>query len=166
MMLAMMACAVALALSNAEIKTVHVINSCHLDVGFASPDDGTGKGPSASSREVVNLYFDKHLPRAAAVAAELRNGSFPQYTDTKLAFMFQSWIIDLFFDCPAGLGVHCPSAAAMASVRAAILEGDITWHAFPHNAQLEIMDPSLIEAGLELTSAIDRRFSRSATCLE
>ena len=32
------------------VHTVHVINSCHLDIGFAD-----------TSLAIVNDYFDKHL---------------------------------------------------------------------------------------------------------
>ena len=38
-----------------EIKVVHVINSCHLDIGFAD-----------SAAGIINRYFDHHLPAAAA----------------------------------------------------------------------------------------------------
>ena len=72
----------------------------------------------------------------------------------------ESWILDLYFNCPPGLGVHCPTPEAMATVQRAIDAGHITWHAFPHNAQLEVMGPALIEAGLELTFALDRRFGQ------
>ena len=40
----------------------------------------------------------------------------------------------------------------------AIRKGDITWHAFPHNAQLEIMSQSMIEAGFDLTFRLDEKF--------
>lgn len=46
----------------------------------------------------------------------------------------------------------------MAAFEAAVRAGDITWHAFPHNAQLEIMDPVLIQAGIQLTHDLDARF--------
>ena len=130
----------------ARIKTVHVINSCHLDIGFAD-----------SAAGIINRYFDHHLPMAATVGAELAKGV-EGFTDDKLSFMFQSWVLDLYFDCPPAMGVHCPSAEAMASVRTAIAAGHITWHAFPHNAQLEIMGEAMIDAGLELTFALDKRF--------
>ena len=39
-----------------RIEHVHVINSCHLDIGFAD-----------SSAGIVNEYFERHLPMAAAV---------------------------------------------------------------------------------------------------
>ena len=64
-------------------KTVHVINSCHLDIGF--------KDTAAS---IVNLYFDQHIPNVVALGRKIRNGTFTKnFTDSKLNFMFQSWII-------------------------------------------------------------------------
>ena len=40
----------------------------------------------------------------------------------------------------------------------AIQRGDITWHAFPHNAELEAAVRTVIRAGLNLTHDLDRRF--------
>jgi hypothetical protein len=134
---------------------VHVINSCHLDIGFKD-----------SSVNIINLYFDHHLPKAASVGRQLRqlrrahptstgpNG----YTDDKLNFMFQSWVISMYFDCPPHLGLHCPNSTARTNIRSAIDAGDITWHAFPHNAQLEIMGETFIHAGLQMTRDVDAMF--------
>ena len=61
----------------------------------------------------------------------------------------------MYLDCPAGLGYRCPTAAQVAAARAAIAAGDITWQAYPHNAQLEVTDPALIKAGLAHTFALD-----------
>ena len=102
----------------------------------------------------------KHLPEAAAVGAKMETGV-AGYSDHKLNFMFQSWVLDMFFDCPPNMGLACPDENSQATVRKAIDAGHITWHAFPHNAQLEVMDPSLIHAGLELTFALDRQFNQS-----
>ena len=134
------------------VHTVHVINSCHLDIGFAD-----------TAQNIVNDYFDHHLPLAAAVGQELRaNATYGNttYTDNKLNFMFHSWIMDVFFSCPPGMGLHCPSAQSKANVTAAIAAGDITWQAFPHNAEPAIMDPALIRAGLAMTHALDDRFGQ------
>ena len=78
----------------------------------------------------MNLYFDKHIPLAISVGKELRAGA-SNFSDDKLNFMFQSWIVDMYLDCPPGLGYHCPSASQVADARAAIAAGDITWCAFP-----------------------------------
>ncbi len=66
--------------------------------------------------------------------------------------------VALFLDCPPALGVRCPDAAAVADFERAVRDGDITWHAFPHNAQIEIMSDYLIRAGVGLAHALDRRF--------
>eukprot|EP01052_Picozoa_sp_SAG31_P035527 SAG31_NODE_4301_length_3371_cov_6.804095_2_plen_110_part_00 len=80
--------------------------------------------------------------------------------DNKLSFMFHSWVIDAFFDCPPAMGLHCPSAASKTKVSRAIALGDITWQAFPHNAEPAIMDPALVKAGLEMTFALDEKFGQ------
>ena len=140
-------------LSYPGIKHVHVVNSCHLDIGFAN-----------SSLGIVNEYFDHHIPMAASVGRELRaagggSSALQHFTDSKLNFMFQSWIIDLYLDCPTGMGLHCPSAAQASAVRAAIAANDITWQAYPHDAQLEVIAPALIKAGLLHTFALDKQFN-------
>jgi hypothetical protein len=105
---------------NTDVKVVHVINSCHLDIGFAD-----------SSQGIVNRYFTHHIPYAAQVGAEMRalgrNKSGTSRPD-KLNFMFQSWILNMYFDCPSGLGLACPNATEIATAEAAIKAGDITWH--------------------------------------
>ena len=52
------------------------------------------------------------------------------------SFEMQSYLVSLFLDCPAGMGLHCPNATAVRAVEDAIRDGTITWHAFPHNAQV------------------------------
>ena len=60
-----------------SVRIVHVINSCHLDIGFAD-----------TAQNIVNDYFDKHLPLAASVGAELRaDAADGNFTDDKLNFM-------------------------------------------------------------------------------
>ncbi len=48
----------------------------------------------------------------------------------------QSWLMSLFLDCPARIGIACPNATTVAAVRAAVAAGDIVWHALPHNGQV------------------------------
>ena len=81
------------------VKTVHVINSCHLDIGFAN-----------SSAGIVNLYFDHHLPTAAAVGATLAKGGVDGFTDHKLNFMFREYTYIERSTCPplpAPLSIKC-----------------------------------------------------------
>jgi hypothetical protein len=130
-----------------DIKVVHVINSCHLDIGFAD-----------SSQGIINRYFDHHFPLAALEGKIFRSGVLKGPAPKRLGFMFQSWVVNMYLDCPTGMGLHCPNATEIATFEEAVRAGDITWHAFPHNAQLEIMDPRLIQAGIQLTHDLDSRF--------
>jgi hypothetical protein len=43
-------------------------------------------------------------------------------------------------------------------VEDAIREGVIYWHAFPFNAQLELMDEDLIRASVRITHDLDKKF--------
>ena len=134
-----------------HVRVVHVINSCHLDIGFAD-----------SSVGIMNRYFDGHIPNVIKLGKEIRGGKFPVgYTDNKLNFMFQSWVINLYLNCPPDMGIHCPTSEQVKDLHEAIKNGDITWHAFPHNAQLEVMGKTMINAGLELTFALDEKFGAS-----
>ena len=45
-------------------QVVHVINSCHLDIGFAD-----------SSQGIINRYFDHHFPLAAEEGKQFRSGA-------------------------------------------------------------------------------------------
>ena len=63
----------------------------------------------------------------------------------------------MYLDCPPGMDFHCPGAKELAAAHAAIAAGHITWEAYPHDAQLEMMSPALIKAGLLHTFALDAR---------
>lgn len=131
----------------ADVEMVHVINSCHLDIGFAD-----------SSQGIINRYFTHHFPMAVTVGKELRAAAQGRDVPDKLNFMFQSWVISMYLDCPPGLGLVCPNTTQVADFEAAVRAGDVTWHAFPHNAELQMMDPALLEAGLALTWGLDDKF--------
>ena len=114
--------------------TVHVVSSCHLDVGFAN-----------LSAAVLNEYFDLYIPRAINVTAASRSAQLPY------SWMTHGFVLSLFFDCPPGMGLHCPSPEAQAAARAAIGRGDITFHAFPFNSEFELYSSDLFEFGIALT---------------
>ena len=100
-----------------DVDVVHVINSCHLDIGFAR-----------SSADIINLYFDHHFPLAVSVGRTLRTAK-GSFANKRLNFMFQSWVISMYLNCPPNMGIHCPKASAVAAFEAAVAAGDITWHA-------------------------------------
>ena len=110
-----------------------MINSNHFDAGYAD-----------LSKNVVNEYFDKYFPRAAAVGAALRSNKSAAAVDG-LKWMTFAYLVSLYFDCPTGMGLHCPTAEARARVHAAIQAGDIVWPAFPHNAELALGDTAMLK---------------------
>ena len=67
----------------------------------------------------------------------------------------QSWLIAMYLDCPEDLGVACPAAADVAALRAGIQAGDVHYHAFPLNSQLEAATGPTLAAGVRLTHALD-----------
>ena len=77
----------------------------------------------------------------------------------------QSWLVDAYRHCNATKintrgpafpsDVVCPNATAVAAFNEAVRRGDITYHAFPFNAEPELFTPELFDAALNLTFAQD-----------
>jgi len=129
-----------------NISTVHLVSSCHLDVGFAD-----------SATNVVNKYFDVFFPEAILTASLLRELG----GDERLVFTTHSYLVSLYLDCPPNMGLHCPSERAQKDFTDAIMRGDITWHAFPFNTQPEYLLKSfMIEVAVGLTHHLDNMFSK------
>ena len=115
------------------ITTVHMVNANHFDAGY-----------TGMTSDVINEYFQTYFPRAAEVGAELRSLG----NATSLKWMSFSYLISLFFSCPAGMNLECPSPELQANVTSAIKAGDIWWPAFPHNAELATGDASYLSFGV------------------
>ncbi|EFN55987.1 hypothetical protein CHLNCDRAFT_145354 [Chlorella variabilis] len=133
-----------------HISKVSLLFACHLDVGFHS-----GGPEPGYDNFVISRYFNEYFPRAAQVAQQLRDrpGS-PE----RLVFLTHSWLVSLFLDCAARIGIQCPNATTVADVRQAVQQGDIVWHALPHNAQVELYDASLLQFAVRMTHELDRAF--------
>ena len=138
----------------ASITDVHIVYSNHLDVGF----DGISPIPGFA-RNVVNRYLQVYFPRALETAA---NVSAITGGEQRYVWMTQCWLVSLYLSCPSGMGYNCPSAEEVLLVREAIAKGTITWHAFPFNSELELLEPSLLTAGLELCASLSAEFGLPA----
>ena len=126
------------------ITSVHVIQSCHLDVGFAN-----------TAANIINEWFHKFFPLALSLGLELDKRGGPE----RLKFMAQSYVVSLFLDCPPGFAnLICPSPEEIANFTKAVDKGYIYWHAFPFNGELELSEPSMFAAALNLTHSLDDRF--------
>jgi hypothetical protein len=111
--------------------------------GTTDPDGG----------DAPNVY-ETFLGSAARTARTLKAaGQAPA-----MRYMADSWVLDVFRDCPTDFpsvgppwdpsGLLCPNASLFAQVTEAVKQGDIWTHAFPHNAQPELMDAAMFAAAV------------------
>ncbi|PRP79015.1 hypothetical protein PROFUN_13257 [Planoprotostelium fungivorum] len=130
------------------IKHVDIVLMNHLDVGFSTPD-----GKVAYTPNVVNVYFHTYFPNAIRIANQLKNNA---STTARLVYTTHPWLVALYLDCDASgfpflpqlqTHIQCPSALEVQQFEKAIIRGIIRWHAFPFNAQSELYDESLFQAG-------------------
>ena len=133
--------------SDVNVTTIYLVSSCHLDVGFAD-----------TATNIVNRYFDEFFPEAILLAAQLREGGLQ-----RLVFTTHTYLVSLFLDCPPSMGLHCPSDGEKDAFLEAVRKGDISWHAFPFNAQPEVYDVAMAEFGFQMTHQLDDRLNRPRT---
>jgi hypothetical protein len=87
------------------------------------------------SSDTVCQYFHVYYPLAISTAHAMRVLGADHYVYTT-----HSWLVSLYLNCPniPALRIQCPNGTEQADFLAAILRGDITWHAYPFNAQPEV----------------------------
>lgn len=118
-------------------RKIHIIFKTHLDVGFTDY--------AASIRK---RYFDHFIPDALALARRRREADDPN----RFIWTTGSWLIFEYLESA--------DAGARAEMEAAILAGDIAWHALPFTTHSELMDADLFRTGLSLSRRLDERFGR------
>lgn len=137
-------------LSQQNVSHVHIVFSCHLDIGY------NGISPVVGFiHNVVNKYFDVYFPLALETATSFRK-MYPNPDGDRYTFMTHSWLVSMYLDCPPSLGFHCPNETSKSSFIAGLKRGDITYHAYPFNAELEAYaNAESLEMGLLLTQHYD-----------
>jgi hypothetical protein len=124
----------------AAVKMVYAVFKCHLDVGFTDTQAG-----------VLRRYYDHYIPEAIELAAALRAAGSPE----RYVWTVGSWLMSQY------LAQATPAQQARAAQ--AIADGDLAWHGLPFNWETEMVDPALLEAGLALSAALDKRFGTRTT---
>lgn len=119
------------------IVRVHLIFKTHLDLGFTD-----------FARDVTARYFNEYIPQALSVAEELRRAGGAE----RFVWTTGTWLIYQYLEQAA--------PAERARLEAAILAGDITWHALPFTTHSELMDADLFRFGLSLADELDQRFGK------
>lgn len=131
-----------------NVTTVYLVSSCHLDVGFAN-----------TATNIVNEYFDKYFPETIQTANDLRQ----RVGEERLVFTTHPYLVYLYYNCHPELGLHCPNETRLREFTEAVSRGDIVWHAFPFNAQMEFYDESLADFGFKVTRLLDSMFGKEPT---
>ena len=119
------------------VDSVLVVTMSHLDVGFT---DLAGA--------VRERWLRVHLPRAMAVAAELRDRG----GDERLCWTTGSWML--------AEALSDPDRSLRSSVELAVEAGALTWHALPFTTHTELADRSLLRHGLGISAQLDEWFDR------
>eukprot|EP00731_Ephydatia_muelleri_P008681 Em0004g1019a len=127
-----------------NISTIYLISSCHLDVGFAN-----------TAVNILNEYFLLYFPEAISIANDLR----AQGGEERLVFTTHPYLVYLYINCIPELGLACPNASQLDAFYKAVAIGDIVWHAFPFNSQIEYYDASMVDFGFQLTHLLDDHFN-------
>jgi Domain of unknown function (DUF5054) len=124
---------------NPEVKRVLAMFKCHFDAGFID-----------TQAAVVHRYFSEFFPQAITIAEQSRQSGGHRYVWTT-----GSWLLYEYLE-----QASTPDRRRMEQ---AIAQGDIAWHAIPFSWQTEMMDSTMISAGIALSRSLDRRFGRTTT---
>ena len=109
---------------------------CHFDAGFID-----------TQTAVVHRYFSQYFPQAITIAEQSR-----QSGDHRYVWTTGSWLLYEYLEQA--------SPQDRRRMEQAIAQGDIAWHAIPFSWQTEMMDASMISAGISLSHSLDARFGR------
>jgi len=124
---------------NPDVKRVLAMFKCHFDAGFID-----------TQAAVVQLYFSHFFPQAITIAEQSRRTGNHRYVWTT-----GSWLLYEYLEQA--------SPQDRRRMEQSIAQGDIAWHAIPFSWQTEMMDASMISAGIALSHSLDARFGRTTT---
>ncbi len=142
------------------LKQVHVVFMNHLDVGY------NGIPITGFINNVLNTYFQEYFPRAIRLGYEMKD------TDPDHGFIYTThpWLLDMYLNCPKNftlnnIELYCPTGDEIQTMEKAIQDGLITWHAGPMNMQIELMNKYLLNASIQITRQLDKRFDHNSIVL-
>lgn len=118
-----------------KIKDVYVIFKTHLDVGYTD-----------YAKNIVDRYLNTFIPNAIRVGYELKESATP------FIWTVGSWLIDQALKKdPDGSVAH------------AVEDGILNWHGLPFTTHTELMNPAMLQYGLEISGRLDQRFGKKTT---
>jgi hypothetical protein len=116
---------------------------------------------------VINKYFNVYFPNAIETALQLRKLGGQE----RLIYTTHPWLVSIYINCsvanvpgvlfPSEVSLECPSAEAVEAFNAAVLRGDIAYHAYPFNVEAEFLDTSLYQFGVTMAHKLDEYYGFS-----
>jgi hypothetical protein len=140
---------------NAEVTRVHVVSSCHLDVGYKY----------SYIAEVLSEWFTQWIPDSLRLSEQLReNGGSLRHRWT-----MSPWVASFYMQCPGDaqwtgdvdgtqptFRLRCPNATMVARFKAAVRRGDINFYASPFCTVYEYADAELLQWLAEFGHGVGR----------
>lgn len=122
---------------NPDVRKVYVIFKTHLDIGFTE-----------FSSKVEQRYIDEFIPKAIAVADELRAAG----GEERYVWTTGAWLVDAY--------LRQARPEAVRQLENAIRRGDIAWNAMPYTVESESMNRELFSGIMKLSHRLDERFGK------
>lgn len=123
--------------ADSSVERVLVVFKTHLDIGYTD----------LSSR-VERHYIDTFIPKALAVAEELRAAG----GEERYVWTTGSWLIWAY--------LHQASPEQVRRLEEGIRQGDIVWNGMPYTVESEVINGPLFEGILDLSEWLDRRYGK------
>ena len=128
----------AAAAENDSVTKVHMIFKTHLDIGYTD-----------LAANVIAKYINDFIPTALTLARETRE----QHGENRFKWTTGAWLIHTYLEKADDTNRKVMEEAIEAD--------DICWHALPFTTHSEVLDPSVFEAGLQLSRRLDERFGKT-----
>lgn len=126
--------------ADSTVERVMIVFKTHLDIGYTD----------LSSR-VERHYIDTFIPKALAVADELRAAGGEQ----RYVWTTGSWLIWAY--------LNQASPEQVRRLEAGIRRGDIVWNGIPYTVESEAINGPLLSGLLNLSELLDRRYGKRTT---
>ena len=155
---------------NANVHTVHLVFSHHLDVGLNEALRFVGFCDGFATK-IIQEYFDEFIPKAISLAQEINIDLKDDDDDNgRFAYTIHPWIASLYVDCvpwdikdgcPFNPGkLKCPDATKVAAFDAAVHRGDLLWADSPFNVNAGVVgEPGMFEALFDIADTLNERYN-------
>ena len=109
----------------------------------------------------IDRYFRFILPQALYTAQVIRHRAGDGYNSSSLGLHMAASLLTLYLSCPSfHAGFYCPSPVEQQQLVNAIAQGDVTFDAFPHAVESQLLDASMAKYALAWTEQLANETGR------